>query len=60
MKKFKIGSPELILGGLGLLCSLGKMVIDGKSEQARQEKMKAEITDNAVKAVMEQLKAKES
>ena len=59
MKKIKIG-PEMILGAVGLALGVAKNIIDNKSESARQEKMKSEITDNAVKAVMEQLKAKES
>lgn len=59
MKKIKIG-PEMILGAAGLVLGVAKNIIDNKSEAARQDKMKAEITDNAVKAVMEQLKTKES
>lgn len=59
MKKFKIG-PEMILGAAGLVLGVAKNIIDNKSEAARQDKMKAEITENAVKAVMDQLKTKES
>ena len=59
MKKIKIG-PEMIMGAVGLALGVAKNIIDNKSEAARQEKMKSEITENAVKAVMEQLKTKES
>lgn len=59
MKKINL-KPEIVLGGLGLLFGVGKMIIDGKSEEARQNKLKEEITENAVKSVMEKLNAKES
>ena len=54
MKKFKIGPAEL-LGAASLVVGIIKTVIDNKKEANDQKTMKEEITNDAVKKVMEKL-----